>query len=60
MPDKNKPDFFAEAGQIGRIMREYQLQEVNIGQVRFLTPVPCPQSILTEVLEVQLHPKPLL
>jgi len=35
MPDKNNPEFFAEAGHIGRIMREYQLQEVNIGQFNF-------------------------
>ncbi len=33
MPKGMNPEFFAEAGQIGRIMREYGVLEVDIGGV---------------------------
>ncbi|KAH7390179.1 phosphorylase superfamily protein [Cadophora sp. MPI-SDFR-AT-0126] len=35
MPKNMNPEFFAEAGQIGRIMREYKLLEVDIGNFNF-------------------------
>jgi hypothetical protein len=34
MPKNMNPDFFAEAGQISRVMRMYGLLEVDIGSVR--------------------------
>ena len=38
MPKNMNPEFFAEAGQIGRVMREYKLLEIDIGSVR--SPLP--------------------
>jgi hypothetical protein len=58
MPKSMNPEFFAEPGQISRIMREYGLIEVDIGgvgEIHFLS-----TSTSNRKSAVQLFSKPLL